>query len=271
MFQDYALFPHLRIIDNVMFGLDALPVLRARAIATAALERVGLSHHAQDYPHMLSGGEQQRVALARALAPGPRILLMDEPFSNLDQRLRTSIREETISLLREKQTTAVVVTHDPVEAMGIADRIVLMRAGRIVESAAPETLYNSPSTLFAARFFSDLNELPGIARDGAVECRLGRFVAPGLANGDCVVCVRPQSIALGKAMNSAAPDQETGIVRSSRFLGETRQVLVDVEGLSKPVDVSLPATQPSFAPGEKVVMTIDRARVLVFSQIVDQH
>lgn len=265
MFQDYALFPHLKIIDNVMFGLDTLPVSRARAIATAALERVGLSHHAQDYPHMLSGGEQQRVALARALAPGPRILLMDEPFSNLDQRLRTSIREETVGLLREKQTTAVVVTHDPVEAMGIADRIVLMNAGRIVESASPEMLYNHPRTLFAARFFSDLNELSGVAREGFAECRLGRFAAPGVANGDCVVSIRPQSLGLVKADDGNAGDHDTGIVRSSRFLGERRQVLVDVEGIDEPLEASLPAGAPAFAVGETVAIEIERARVLVFA------
>ena len=265
MFQDYALFPHLKIIENVMFGLNTLPMLRARAIATAGLERVGLSHHAQDYPHMLSGGEQQRVALARALAPGPRILLMDEPFSNLDQRMRTSIREETVSLLREKQTTAIVVTHDPVEAMGIADRIVLMRAGRIVESASPERLYNHPQTLFAARFFSDLNELAGVAREGFAECRLGRFVAPGIANGDCVVAIRPQSLGLVKVDGGGADERDVGFVRSSRFLGERRQVLVDVEGIDQPLEASLPTGAPAFAAGETVVIEIERARVLVFA------
>ncbi len=264
MFQDYALFPHLKIIDNVMFGLNTLPVLRARAIATAALERVGLSHHAKDYPHMLSGGEQQRVALARALAPGPRILLMDEPFSNLDQRMRTSIREETVGLLREKQTTAVVVTHDPVEAMGIADRIVLMSAGRIVESASPEILYNHPRTLFAARFFSDLNELGGVAREGFAECRLGRFAAPGIANGDCVVAIRPQSIGLAGADGVSVEDRDVGVVRSSRFLGERRQVMVDLEGIEQPLEASLPAGAPAFEAGERVVIEVERARVLVF-------
>ena len=270
MFQDYALFPHLKIIDNVMFGLDALPVPRARAIASAALERVGLSHHAGDYPHMLSGGEQQRVALARALAPGPRILLMDEPFSNLDQRMRTSIREETIGLLREKQTTAVVVTHDPVEAMSIADRIVLMRAGRIVESGTPEALYTRPRTLYAARFFCDLNELPGVAREGYVDCRLGRFAAPGLPHGDAVVCLRPQSIGLRRAATAIGSDEtERGEVRSSRFLGETRQLLIDVEGLDQPLEVSLPAADAGLEPGDKVAIEIDRTRVLVFPAMLE--
>lgn len=263
MFQDYALFPHLKIVDNVMFGLDSLPPPRARSIAAAALARVGLSHHANDYPHMLSGGEQQRVALARAMAPGPRILLMDEPFSNLDQRMRTSIREQTVTLLREKQTTAVVVTHDPVEAMGIADRIVLMSAGRIVETGTPEELYNRPRTLFTARFFCDLNELAGSARGGFIDCRIGRIEMQGIADGDVVVCLRPQSVRLRKVETGDA-EEETGTVRTSRFLGENRQVLIDLEGLAQPIEASLPACVPAFEPGDRVVIEFERDRLLVF-------
>ncbi len=265
MFQDYALFPHLKIIDNVMFGLDSLPIPRARAIAVAALERVGLAGHSGDYPHMLSGGEQQRAALARAMAPGPRILLMDEPFSNLDQRMRIQIREETIALLREKQTTAVLVTHDPIEAMSISDRIVLMREGRIVESGSPQALYNHPTTLFAARFFADTNELTGVVRNGFVECRLGRFAASGLANGEAVVCLRPQALGLVKVTGAAREIAETGEVLSIRFLGETRQLLVKIEGLELPLITNMPAAGPPFATGDTVSIEIDRNRVMVFA------
>ncbi len=265
MFQDYALFPHLTIFGNVMFGLKALPPARARSIAELSLLKVGLSQHARDYPHMLSGGEQQRVALARALAPGPRIVLMDEPFSNLDQRMRHTIRTDTVALLRERRMTAVVVTHDPVEAMAIADRIVLMRAGRIVERAAPETLYNHPQTLFAARFFSELNELPAIAREGFVECRLGRFEAPDLPNGNAIVCIRPQSISLVPGAPASGGDSEVAQVRATRFLGEMRRVDLDVEGLEQPLYANLPAGVGPFAVGETVALEIDRRRVLVFA------
>ncbi len=265
MFQDYALFPHLTILHNAMFGLDALPAMRAREIAMAALDRVGLKPHAGDYPHMLSGGEQQRAALARAMAPNPRILLMDEPFSNLDQRMRFRIREETIGLLREKQSTAVVVTHDPVEAMSIADRIVLMRAGRIVQAGTPEALYNRPASLFAARFLSDLNELPGVAREGFVECRLGRFAAPGMPNGDAIVCIRPQSVALRRrGGEAAAADEDEGEVLSCRFLGETQRLLVSVDGLDQPLDVSQPVTSGLHETGSRVAVHIDATRVLTF-------
>ena len=265
MFQDYALFPHLTILQNVMFGLQSLPQVRAQEIAGSALQRVGLAYHAGDYPHMLSGGEQQRAALARALAPQPGILLMDEPFSNLDQRMREQIREETIGLLREKDTTAVVVTHDPVEAMMIADRIVLMRAGRVVQCGTPEELYNRPATLFAARFFCEFNELEGVAREGHVECRLGRFPAPGVRNGAAVVCLRPQAIEVGPANTSEGGAEEDGTVLSSRFLGETQRLLVEVEGLEQPLHLSLASPGRRFEPGQRVGLRIDRDRVLTFA------
>src|SRR5215213_4260307 len=195
MFQDYALFPHLTILENVSFGLRGLAARDVEASARRALARVGLERYAGDYPHMLSGGEQQRVALARSIAPRPGVLLMDEPFSNLDRRLRDSIREETIAILREMGATTIVVTHDPEEAMRIADRIVLMRSGRIVQVGEAETLYRQPADLFAARFFCDFNEVEGVVRGGGVSTPVGTFAAPGLAEGQAaLVCVRPRGV-----------------------------------------------------------------------------
>ena len=129
MFQDFALFPHISVVENVRFGLTAMPAREGISEAMAALERVGLAHCAQKYPHALSGGEQQRVALARALAPRPGVLLMDEPFSGLDSRLKDTVRADTLAILRETRATAVVVTHDAEEAMRMADRIALLRDG----------------------------------------------------------------------------------------------------------------------------------------------
>ena len=129
MFQDFALFPHLSNLANVMFGLKSLPNAEAEREARLALDRVGLADYADLYPHMLSGGEQQRVALARAVAPRPSVLLMDEPFSGLDRRLRDQVREDVLHVLRESRVTCVIVTHDAEEAMLLADRIALMRAG----------------------------------------------------------------------------------------------------------------------------------------------
>ena len=144
MFQDYALFPHMTILQNIMFGLKDLSAAEAGVAARRALSRVGLEHYANEYPHTLSGGEQQRVALARSIAPRPGVLLMDEPFSNLDRRMRDAIRDETVAILRETGATTIVVTHDPEEAMRIADRIVLMRSGAIIQQGEAEEIYRAP-------------------------------------------------------------------------------------------------------------------------------
>jgi len=133
VFQDYALFPHLTVAGNVAFGLGR----GDRAIVAQLLEQLGLARYAQSYPHMLSGGEQQRLALARAMAPKPCILLMDEPFSSLDTELREDVRRHTVSFLREARTTAVIVTHDPDEARDVADRVALLRGGRLIQYGAP--------------------------------------------------------------------------------------------------------------------------------------
>lgn len=160
MFQDYALFPHLTALENANFGRKPA----GAPDATSLLSRVGLDHAAHRYPHTLSAGEQQRVALVRALVSQPTLLLMDEPFSNLDGGTRDDVRQLTLALLRETRTAAVIVTHDPAEAMTLADRIVLLHEGRVEQIATPTDLYRRPRTLFAARYFSELNE---IARAGA--------------------------------------------------------------------------------------------------------
>src|SRR5215210_7022561 len=151
MFQDFALFPHLSILDNVAFGLRFLTRSEAKAEALAALARVGLAHYASDYPHILSGGEQQRVALARAIAPRPSVLLMDEPFSGLDPRLREKMREETLAILHETRATSIVVTHDSEEAMRMGDQVALLRRGRVVQTGKALDLYRAPKDIFAAR------------------------------------------------------------------------------------------------------------------------
>ena len=183
MFQDYALFPHLTVVENVTFGLRDLPPTAAQASARQALARVGLEGKAGLYPDTLSGGEQQRVALARSIAPRPGVLLMDEPFSNLDRRLRDAIREETIAILREMGATTIVVTHDPEEAMRIADRIVLMRAGRIVQDGDAENHLPPPGRPirrpFLQRFQRDGRLSPG-RRGGHAAWR---FPGAGLARG----------------------------------------------------------------------------------------
>lgn len=262
MFQDYALFPHLTIAANVAFGLSKLPAAQASAIAREALERVGLARYGNDYPHMLSGGEQQRVALARALAPSPGILLMDEPFSNLDQRTRESIREDTMALLRQSRTTCVIVTHDPIEAMALADRVALMNKGRILQTGTSEDIYRKPASLFAARYFCDFNEIAGEASSNILTTPLGRFAAANpVPDGPCLVCIRPQAISL---VISGA-QQIRGTVLTRRFLGEAEFVTVEVSGLAKPLHVHLPAGSAP-APGEVAGLRINSADILAFPQ-----
>ncbi|MDO9442569.1 MAG: ABC transporter ATP-binding protein [Beijerinckiaceae bacterium] len=259
VFQDYALFPHMSIIDNVMFGLRHMRKAQARELALRALDRVALSRYADDFPHMLSGGEQQRVALARALAPRPSVILMDEPFSNLDQRLRETIRDETIALLREEGISAVVVTHDPEEAMHIADRIALMRAGRIVQTGTAEDLYFRPETLFAARFFCDFNEIEALSVAGEIPTALGTFPSPADSPDEpCLVCIRPQALQID-AEGQGHPAE----VVSRRFLGRVDRIRLRVPGLPRDLYARLRDAR-AFRPGQKVGLRIDPRDVLTF-------
>jgi iron(III) transport system ATP-binding protein len=192
----------------------------------AALERVGLPSFVDCYPHRLSGGEQQRVALARALAPEPRILLMDEPFSGLDPALCDSVREETMALLRKSGTTALLVTHDPEEAMIVADRIALMRAGRLMQEGLPHELYDAPVDREAAAFFSAVNVLHASVQGGKAATPLGSFDAKALAEGTEVeVLVRPQAVVLKPAGEGIAAQ-----VRSVRTLGAEAELTLEIEG-----------------------------------------
>ena len=260
MFQDYALFPHLSIIENVTFGLRGLAARDAEIAAKRALSRVGLERYAADYPHVLSGGEQQRVAHARSIAPRPGILLKDEPFSNLDRRLRDAIRDETVAILRETGATTVVVTHDPEEAMRIADRIVLMQAGRIMQAGTAEEIYRRPADIFAARFFCDFTEVEGVGRGGRVETPVGLFFAPQVADGAAaVVCIRPQGVRL-KPAGFCLP----GRLLSRRFLGEVELVQVAVQGLDHPLQARVRGPVLVNA-GEDVGVEIDPDEVLVFA------
>jgi len=223
VFQDYALFPHLTIHDNVAFGLLDSENRRDRTMA--ALESVGMADLASGYPHELSGGQQQRVALARALAPRPRIMLLDEPFSGLDARLRDRVRDETLHILKASGTTTLMVTHDPEEAMFMADRIAVMQLGRIAQIGSPRNLYFAPQNAFVASFFSEVNQIAGQVRSGQVETPLGAIPATGLADGiDVEVMIRPEAIVLCDIADSTC--QAT--VQAARLLGRTSLIHMDV-------------------------------------------
>ena len=259
MFQDYALFPHLSILANVMFGLSDLPRQVAATEARRVLGRVGLDAYVDAYPHLLSGGEQQRVALARAIVPRPAVLLMDEPFSGLDRLLRESVREETLAILRETRATCIIVTHDPEEAMRLGDRIALMREGRILQVGTADELYSRPVDIAAARFFSDINEFEGVLENGAVVTPLGPVAAGSIA-GAALVGLRPQDIAVGDPASGIK-----GLVIARHFLGEVEHLEVAVQGVEAPIRVRL-RNGARFSVGQEVGVRMDAAAALLFAK-----
>lgn len=184
VFQDYALFPHLSVAQNIAFGLDALPGPARRLRVAEMLALVGLDQEAKAYPHQLSGGQQQRVALARALAPRPRLLLLDEPFSNLDVELREKLSLEVRDILKHESTTALLVTHDQHEAFAMADLVGVMNRGVIQQWDTPYNLYHRPANRFVADFIGQGVLLPGkVLNSHQVEIELG--VLDGNVDGDC--------------------------------------------------------------------------------------
>jgi len=193
VFQDFALFPHMTAAQNVAFGMGEKERSARVTGATAWLDRVGLAHRAEAYPHELSGGEQQRVALARALAPRPRAVLLDEPFSGLDPTLRTELRDRTLDAIASIGATALFVTHDADEALYVADQIAILREGRLVQAGAPRTLYDQPASLEAAAALGAINRLEGAVRNGVLSTPFGD-IACAAPDGAAVGVVRAEAL-----------------------------------------------------------------------------
>lgn len=261
LFQDYALFPHLDVRANVEFGLDALPRPERKRRALEMLAQVGMADYAQAWPHHLSGGQQQRVGLARALAPRPGLMLLDEPFSGLDKRLRDQIRDETLHVLKASRVATLMVTHDPEEAMFMADRIAVMRGGRIVQLDQPAALYRQPVDSFVASFFGEVNVLAATVQGGAAHTPLGRFAAPGLADGTAVeVVIRPEGLSVHPAAEGIA------VVRTARLLGRASLLHLGVQAPGQP-PCHLHCRQHGGsvpAEGSRVALSLDPDQVFVF-------
>ena len=264
MFQDFALFPHLDVRANVEFGIGDQPPDARHRIVDDLLERMNLAAHAATFPHTLSGGEQQRVALARALAPGPKVMLMDEPFSGLDFRLRDQVGEETLALLRQLGTATLMVTHDSDEAMRLGDQVALMNRGRIIQQGTPADLYHHPVDVFTANFFSEINKLQGFVKGSYVKIELGLISAMDLADGTPVtVCLRPESLVLTQGGDEGG-DGVAATVLSTRNMGPYDLVwLKPVAGVAKYLARLGPGTSP--APGVEVQVVVAQSGSFVFA------
>ena len=262
VFQDYALFPHLSVLENVMFGLKKIPKHERQSIAENALKHVSMSHHIHNYPYTLSGGEQQRVALARALAPKPHVLLMDEPFSNLDHRLRDQIRQSTIEILKQTSTTTIIVTHDPEEALQIADQIILMHQGKIIQSGTPKQLYFQPKTLFAARYFSDLNEIKTQIQDQQLHTIFGNIDIPKhlTSNNEIRCYFRPHQLRVNriKTENSLAAK-----IISSNFLGYSQLLKLKIEAEDKVLSAYVEYSQ-HYDQADTVYLSLDLSQCFFY-------
>jgi iron(III) transport system ATP-binding protein len=271
MFQDFALFPHLSVADNVGFGLKTGTKAEKRTRIEELLRRVDLLRFIDEYPHQLSGGEQQRVALARALAPRPKIMLMDEPFSGLDNRLRDGIRDETLGILKAEDTAVLLVTHEPDEAMRMADEIALMRDGKIVQQGAPYNVYTRPVDRAAVAFFSDTNVLHAQVQGALAQTPFGRFLAPGHADGTAVdIVFRPQHVRIDFDRNGQGPKPTAsdgtaarGVVKRARFMGNESLVEFAMDYDGSELRVTVPNV---FLPrvGTPLWLTIRRDKCFVF-------
>jgi iron(III) transport system ATP-binding protein len=250
VFQDYALFPHYDVAGNVGYGLGRRP--SATRIAEV-LELVGMAGMERRAVHDLSGGQQQRVALARALAPTPELILLDEPFSNLDAGLRERLREEVREIIKASGVTALFVTHDQEEALSLAETVAVMRDGRLEQVGTPEEVYSRPASAWVAGFLGEIEVLPGEAQGGTVRCELGSLRAPATADGPVEVRVRPESLAVGTS--GAAPAGAPAVVVSRRFYGHDQ--LLELRLPSGRTVRSRRLGFPAWHPGDRVSVWID--------------
>ena len=262
VFQNFALFPHLTVRENIAFGLADADGEATAARVDELLELVEMADHGEKTPDQLSGGQKQRVALARSLAPEPEVLLLDEPFSNLDVRLRVEMREEVRQILKAAGVTAVSVTHDQEEALSISDRVAVMNEGQIEQVGRPEAVFERPESKFVASFLGRASFLKGELRDGKVETGVGRFDAVTLEGYDTVydgapvdVLVRPDDL----RATPASPELADGIITSRQYVGPSFVYRVELEsgdtvhclhnhveefGLNEPVTLDLSADHP---------------------------
>jgi len=265
VFQAYSLFPHMTAVQNVAFGmqLHKVGVAERRKRAGEMLDLVGLSAHANKFAHQLSGGQQQRVALARALAIEPKVLLLDEPLSALDARVRARLRDEIRRVQLEVGTTTLFVTHDQEEALAIADRVGVMNAGRLEQLGPPTVIYSRPATPFVAEFVGLTNRLPGEVKGGEVDVRGTRLplVKPDTVDGPAIALVRPEAVSI-TSDGEILPGPLVGAVIATAFLGATSRVTVDLGDVI--VLAQLPTSEAhALTAGTRVRLSLRKDPVLI--------
>ena len=253
VFQDWALFPHLTVEKNVAYGLTADEVAGGRS--REALSMVGLSQFGDRYPHDLSGGQAQRVAVARALAPRPRVLLLDEPFSNLDTEFRIKLRGEVALLMREVGMTAVFVTHDQEEAFVVGDQVAVMRRGHIEQQGTPTEVYEYPATPWLASFVGEANLVPAVGRGAIADTMFGPVRLLEVSTGPCLLVIRPEHLLIGNG--------DDGTVSGVEFYGHDTAYTVTFAGTDLQVRGM---AAPRFRPGNRVSLTYSGPEVVAFSQ-----
>ena len=273
IFQDFALFPHLNVFDNIVFGIKKkLTQNESKLRVLDLIDRFRLQNHEKKFPHMLSGGEKQRVALARAMATKPKVMLMDEPFSGLDNRLRDGVRDEALFLLKEENTSVLLVTHDPDEAMKIADKIILMRNGIVIQEGGPYNMYNNPIDQKTASFFSDVNILKGKVKNSQIYTPFGFFITPGFFDGEEVnILIRPQHLKIDFDRKGKGPEPTVkdgvpakGFVSRARFLGKESLIELTMDHDKSILKATIPGV---FLPQKGTVLWLSmrRDRCFVFS------
>ncbi len=267
VFQSYAIFPHLNVFDNVAFGLRRAKVPKDEVASRVAdaCEMVQLEGFEKRKPGMLSGGQQQRVALARALAPEPAVVLLDEPFSNLDAGLRARVRSEIREILREAEVTSIFVTHDQEEALSLADEVAVMMAGTVFQTAPPEDLYHRPTAHEIAAFVGEANFLPGTAQNGRVRCALGEIPSTRAYEGEVEAMLRPEALRL-----AARPDGEATVI-GREFYGHDQ--LIKLRLCSGTTLLSRLGGGPGFKVGERVSVEVEGPAVVfpAHASLTERH
>ena len=263
VFQDYALFAHLTVAQNIAYGLKGISRGKKRDARVAEVLSLAHLDGLEDrMPHELSGGQQQRVALARALAPEPAVVLLDEPFSNLDAALRVEVRSEMREILTAAGATAIFVTHDQAEALSFADEVAVMFGGKVVQVAPPEDLYHRPATRDVAEFVGEANFVPGTAEDGRLRCALGDVPACGECAGAVEAMLRPEALHLRALRDEEETEAGVGAtVLAREFYGHDQLLKLRLD--SGPILCSRLGGGPGFRPGERVAVEV-QGQALVF-------